>query len=317
MRKRKTLCIGEPIGVFVPKDYELCENYMLKAAGAELNVAIGMSRLGEDVDYFTHLGNDPVGKLVKKTLCENKIGSSEIVISDKFQTGVMMKTKVKIGDPEIFYYRNGSAASHISKKDIQNIKLQQYQAVHITGIFPALSPETYEASEEIIRLAKVYGLQVSFDPNIRIALWKNEDELKKKINHLASLSDLFLPGMHELSLLTGIDDIEKNAEFYIKSGVKKVFVKLGASGAYYTNGKECGYAHGFKVENTIDTVGAGDGFAAGVLTALNRGCSLADSAVIGNAIGAMQLQSEGDNDNLPNTDVLNLFLNKRGSNVRL
>lgn len=123
--------------------------------------------------------------------------------------------------------------------------------------------------------------------------------------------------MHELSLLTGIDDIEKNAEFYIKSGVKKVFVKLGASGAYYTNGKECGYAHGFKVENTIDTVGAGDGFAAGVLTALNRGCSLADSAVIGNAIGAMQLQSEGDNDNLPNTDVLNLFLNKRGSNVRL
>lgn len=163
----------------------------VKSSRAELNVAIGMSRLGEDVDYFTHLGNDPVGKLVKKTLCDNKIGSSEIVISDKFQTGVMMKTKVKIGDPEIFYYRNGSAASHISKKDIQNIKLQQYQAVHITGIFPALSPETYEASEEIIRLAKVYGLQVSFDPNIRIALWKNEDELKKKINHLASLSDLF------------------------------------------------------------------------------------------------------------------------------
>ena len=119
------------------------------------------------------------------------------------------------------------------------------------------------------------------------------------INSLAFQSDLFLPGVNEAKLLMGEVEPEKIATYYLDGGAKAVVVKLGAKGAYYATRETQGYVPGFHVEHIVDTVGAGDGFAAGVLTGLEEGLSLEKAVRRGCAIGAIQLMSKGDNDGLP------------------
>lgn len=68
--------------------------------------------------------------------------------------------------------------------------------------------------------------------------------------------------------------------------------------------------NGFKVDKVVDTVGAGDGFAAGVITALMEGLPLKEAVRRGNAIGAIQVTSRGDNEGLPYPDQLKAFMEK-------
>ena len=84
---------------------------------------------------------------------------------------------------------------------------------------------------------------------------------------------------------------------------------MGGKGAYYASSSSSGYVPGFPVETIVDTVGAGDGFAAGVLSALREGLSLEDAVRRGNAIGAIQVMSLGDNDGLPTREELDAFMN--------
>ncbi len=79
-----------------------------------------------------------------------------------------------------------------------------------------------------------------------------------------------------------------------------MIVKLGGDGAYYSaDSSDGGYAPGVSVERIVDTVGAGDGFAVGVISALIEGLSLSEAARRGNAIGAIQISHKSDNEGLP------------------
>ena len=88
-------------------------------------------------------------------------------------------------------------------------------------------------------------------------------------------------------------------------GVQNVVVKLGAQGAYYSeSGGESGQVPGFPVRQVVDTVGAGDGFAAGVVSALAEGLSLREAALRGTVIGAIQVSHKSDNEGLPTKERL-------------
>jgi sugar/nucleoside kinase (ribokinase family) len=83
-----------------------------------------------------------------------------------------------------------------------------------------------------------------------------------------------------------------------------VVIKLGAQGAYFADRDNVGAVTGFQVASVVDTVGAGDGFAVGVISALLEGASLDEAAVRGNAIGARVVQFPGDCDGLPDRTQL-------------
>ena len=76
-------------------------------------------------------------------------------------------------------------------------------------------------------------------------------------------------------------------------------IKLGAEGAYYDGAAGTGYVAGFPVAEVIDTVGAGDGFAAGVISALLEGLSVPEAIRRGSWIGARAVQVLGDTEGLP------------------
>jgi 2-dehydro-3-deoxygluconokinase len=117
-----------------------------------------------------------------------------------------------------------------------------------------------------------------------------------------------VPGLAERGLLAGRDSPRGIADFYLERGARGVVVKLGPAGSYFATPGESGQVAGIAVERVVDTVGAGDGFAVGVVSALLEGLDFAAAAARGNAIGARVVQFPGDCDGLPTRDELELFV---------
>lgn len=309
--KNGVILIGEPMGLLMAQSegpLDRVSGYSLAVAGAELNVAIGLARLEHPVTYMTKLGRDPFGQVVTNCLTENHIGSQFIQYSEQQTTGFMLKSLVSSGDPEIFYYRKGSAASTLSKSDIDQIDFSGCALLHLTGIFPSLSESTREAAYYAIDQARAAGAKISFDPNLRPQLWPSQDVMITTLNDLAAKADYVLPGEGEGEILCGSRDAQAISDFYLSRGAGAVITKLGSQGAFAADHLHRTFVPGFTVKKVVDTVGAGDGFAAGLISALLEGASLEEAARRGNAIGALQVMSRGDNTGLPNRQKLDAFM---------
>jgi len=309
--EQRIMLVGEPMGLFIAQEegsLEDVKTFSSAVAGAEFNVAVGLSRLGFGVSYLTKLGRDPFGSRIVKTMEQNNIDTSLITYSEDRATGFMLKGKTSHGDPQVHYFRKNSAASSICKEDIDKIDFAGCGILHLTGILPPLSQTTMEAAAYLMRKARKSGLTVFFDPNLRPRLWPDEHTMVETLNELAAQSDYFLPGYKEGDVLIGTSDPQKIAEYYLDLGVKAVIVKVGKKGAYAATRQREFYSPTYHAEKIVDTVGAGDGFAAGVISAYAEGLSLEEAVRRGNAIGTIQVMSEGDNEGLPTKDQLQKFM---------
>ncbi|MDR1221153.1 MAG: sugar kinase [Treponema sp.] len=302
----KAILFGEPMVMFVadvPGHLEEVEHFTRRLAGAEVNVAIGLLRLEHHATYVTRLGNDTLGRYIKGKLKAEGI-SAHIIADDRHFTGFQLKEKVLAGDPMVEYYRKNSAASHLCPADIEDVDFSGARLLHVTGIPPALSLETRATTFRMIQKARESGLMVSFDPNLRPGLWENEETMVKVLNDIACLCDFVLPGCKEGLKLAGSDDPEKIAGYYLSCGVKMVTVKLGRRGSYTQSRTEKFYQECKPIDKIVDTVGAGDGFAVGVISGILEGLPLYQTIERANAIGALQIRQEGDNEGLPDKKTL-------------
>ena len=144
----KIVLVGEPMGLFMaeePGELEDVAHFSAAVAGAEYNVAVGLSRLGHTALYCTRLGDDPIGRRILKSMVENGVAADLVTVTDKASTGFMMKGSTAVGDPKIAYFRRGSAASQISTHDVDKLDLFGCDFLHVTGIFPAVSKSALEA----------------------------------------------------------------------------------------------------------------------------------------------------------------------------
>jgi len=303
------ITIGEAMAMFVATETgELAEveRFMKRVAGAELNVATGLARLGLKVSWVSRVGNDSFGRFVLQQLAKEGISTQGVTIDDCYPTGFQLKSKVEDGtDPTVEYFRKGSAASHLSTEDFNAPLFYSARHLHVSGVAAALSDTSLALLNHTVRMMKAEGKTISFDPNLRPVLWKSEAEMVEKLNQLAFQADWVLPGLKEGVILTGQTTPEGIADFYLERGVKAVVLKTGADGAWFkTASGEQGAVAAVKVENVVDTVGAGDGFAVGVISALLEGKPLAQAVRRGNKIGSLAIQVPGDSEGLPTREQL-------------
>ncbi|QFH47882.1 sugar kinase [Leclercia adecarboxylata] len=303
------ITIGEAMAMFVAtKTGELSavDQFMKRVAGAELNVATGLARLGLKVGWVSRVGNDSFGQFVLDTLKKEGIETAGVTLDGRYPTGFQLKSKVTDGtDPIVEYFRKGSAASHLSVEDFNPVWFTAARHLHLSGVAAALSPSSYALLDHAAGAMKAAGKTISFDPNLRPVLWKSEAEMVEKLNHLAFQADWVLPGVKEGQILTGEKTPEGIADFYLNRGVKAVILKTGADGAWFkTVDGEQGAVAAVKVENVVDTVGAGDGFAVGVVSALLEGKTLHQAITRGNIIGSLAIQVQGDSEGLPTREQL-------------
>lgn len=295
--------LGEAMLMLVadqPGPLEAVQGFHKRPAGAEANVATGLARLGLRVGWASRLGADSMARYLLSCLGAEGIDCSRVLCDASQRTGFQFKGRVTNGsDPVVEYHRKGSAASQMGSADLDVAWLQSSRHLHVTGVFPALSPSTLEATREAIRVMRAAGRTISFDPNLRPSLWTGPDEMRHTLNALAFECDWIFPGVEEARLLTGRQTPEEMAAFYLDRGAQLVVIKLGPQGAYYCTAESDGRVPAFAVEHVVDTVGAGDGFAVGVISALLQGRELPDAVRRGAWIGARAIQVLGDSEGLP------------------
>lgn len=307
---KKILTVGEPLVMFIADSNSTIaeeKNFTKYVAGAEVNVSIGLKRLGYDVTFVTALGEDPFGECILNFLKNNDI-STDFIELQKNRTGFLLKNREADGrDAQVVYFRDFTPATMLKRELIEAIDFSQYDLLHITGIFPLLSNNNFEFTLLMMDKAKELGIPVSFDPNCRVILWKGtiEDNIER-MNKLISKADIFIPGISEIIMLSGKTELREAIEFY-RDKVETIIIKDGAHCSYYIKGNEEITKSCFKVE-VVDTVGAGDGFATGIVSGFLEGLEPIAMLERANAIGAIQVSNRSDNDGLPTREELENFI---------
>lgn len=309
--KKRVLLIGEPMALFIANslgELKDVKDYILKVAGAELNVALGLKRLGYDVEYVTKLGYDPLSEMVKDFITKHGIGTKYIKYTSEYNVGMMLKGKTEVGDPKIAYYRKNSAASHITIKDVEDVDIKEFDLLHITGISLCISKEMNETVKYLLDKAIENNVYVSFDPNLRLQMWESKEQMQKEINDISKKVNIVLPGINEANLLLNTNNLDGVHNKYLELGVNEFVVKDGSNGSYYFKDKEKVFVPSFKVKKVIDTVGAGDGFAVGIISGILEKLSLEKILERANAIGSIQVQHISDNEGLPTREELEKYI---------
>lgn len=310
--------IGETMVLFYPfenRSLKYTSLFSKTIAGAESNVAIGLSRLGKNTRWIGRLGQDPFGDMIVSALTSENIELSKVTRDESAPTSVFFKDMSIVGDPEVFYYRKGSASSKWGVNHVQKDWFADARILHMSGITPALGANTLAFTRECMEVAKSLGLTISLDPNIRYKLW-DEENAREALLSLVPLCDIFLPGMEEAQFLLGEKPVEQLAKEFINLGATTVAIKLGEDGAFGMQEDDYTYTvPGEKVTNIVDTVGAGDAFATGFLSVVAdnpANFDLMKALIRGNKLGAIAIQTKGDWETLPSMEVIEDTSGKNG-----
>lgn len=302
---------GEVMAMFVavePGPLDHVSTYVRALAGAEVNVATGLARLGHRVGWVGRVGDDPFGRYALAELAATGVDTTTVALDAEAPTGFQLKSRADGGDPQVVYFRRNSAGSRLAPSPATDAYVADSRHLHLTGIPPALSPTARSFATRAIDVARAAGATISFDPNLRPVLWNDQTEMIRVINDLAVRADWVLPGVAEGAVLTGSTDPTAIASFYLDRGVSAVVVKDGAAGAdLYTADGRHWHQPVFPV-TVVDTVGAGDGFAAGLISGHLDGLPMEECLRRAAAVGALATTDPGDRDGLPDRAALARFL---------
>jgi 2-dehydro-3-deoxygluconokinase len=196
--------------------------------GADLNVAVGLTRLGVRTMWASVLGEDAHADYLADVVDE--LGVSPLVRRASGPTALMFKAGGATSDPEVLQVRQHTAfalhADALLTADL--IALDGIDHLHLTGITLGISPVVRAASFTLLEAAVVAGVSVSFDPNLRLNLWADREEMRAVVNTIAARATVIMPGLAEGRLLTGASEPDDIAQFYLRRGVRQVVIKLGA-----------------------------------------------------------------------------------------
>lgn len=292
----------------------------MHVAGAESNVAVGVARLGHGVSWAGVVGSDPHGQFIVRQLRSEGIGLHHREDASR-STGVMFLEQRTADVSRAYYYRSGSAGSTFGMPDVDAALRGGARVLHLTGITAALSPEARCAVEYAAERAAGEGILVSLDVNYRAKLW-SRDEARAALAPIAGHATIVIASEDELDLVSsptsdtgadpaaGLSDAAEDllAKRLLAQGVREVVVKRGAAGAgaYTADGR---WEVPAVPVTSIDTVGAGDAFTAGYLSALLDGEDVAGRLQRGALAGAFAVSTAGDWEGLPRTGELALLGN--------
>jgi len=308
--------MGETMAALVPSApgaLRYVSQYGIRTAGAESNVAVGLAKLGVGVAWFSKLGEDEFGHYICNQIRSEGVDCSRVRFDPAHRTGVMFK-QLSAGETSVFYYRENSAASHLTAEDVRGALpglLEGARVLHLTGITPVLSESCKEAVLTALRLARERHVAVSFDPNIRRKLWGSTD-YTPLLRSLTLDSEIVLLGLDEAEALLGVEEPEAVFDTLFAQGrAQLAAIKDGARGAWVSDGTERLHLPPHPCR-PVEPVGAGDGFNAGLLAGYVQGRSLEEAGRMGAVCGALATEVPGDVEGYPDAARLDAILRHAG-----
>lgn len=268
-----------------------------KIGGAESNFAIGMSRLGHDAGWFSKLGEDPSGAYIRSVIAGERVDTEHVLFTSEYPTGVMFKERISSTETHVHYNRTESAASQMLPEDLPEPYIQEAEHLHVTGITPILSSSCRDTVDKAFKLAREQDVRVSFDPNVRMKLWDGESTRETLMNFM-DRADIVVISVDEADQLLDERTPERIAGRLLSERPELVAVTLEDEGARaFTRDGSASHA-GFDVD-VVDTVGAGDAFCAGFISAALDREPLEEMVVRANLCGAYATTVPGDMEGLP------------------
>jgi len=272
------------------------EELRFDVGGSGHNIAVGISKLGNNVIFIGRIGNDPNGEMILNNFKEEGVDTTYIKKDESKMTGFSQIFITPNGEKSLLTYRG--ANNNLIPDDIP-------EAIKNTNWFvftTVTSDQTVEAVKKSVELVKNNGGRVLANPSITMVKHRKEE-----LTNLIRKSDVAIMNKEEVCELTNTRNEKKGLKDLLKLGVKSAVVTLGKKGIIASNGENYYKQKPYNVKIN-DTTGAGDGFTAGFLHWFMKTDSFKDSLMFGNATAALNIESVGATKNLPSeNDIINLM----------
>lgn len=275
--------------------------YERNPGGAPANVLAALAKLGCSTEFIGKVGDDNFGRELAEVLVSGGIGLSGLARTEKAHTTLAFVHLDHQGDRSFSFYRNPGADQLLEPHEVPLDLITGAKVFHFGSVSMTAEPSR-SATLSAVRYAKEQGILVSYDPNLRPALWNSAEEAREWILEGMKYSDIVKVSEEELEFLTGTADLDQGSRMLAEQyGVSLVLVTLGAQGSYCRCGFITAAFKGFPV-NAVDTTGAGDAFMAGAIyTVLSQGFALSSCKqeelegllAFANAVGALATTRKG------------------------
>ena len=264
---KKVIAIGEALIDFIPhekgKALNDVENFLRVPGGAPLNVVAAVAKLGGKSQMLTKLGQDGFGDAILNEVKPLGVDVSRISRTNEANTALAFVSLREDGERDFSFYRNPSADMLLSAEEICVEDFNEKDILHFCSVSLIDAP-IKEAHRRAIEIAKEKGCLISFDPNVRLPLWKNPEDCRKAILEFLPLSNIVKISDEELEFITGIKDEKEALDFLLTGDVKVIIYTKGTNGAEFITKERVIFSPSFKV-SAQDTTGAGDSFIGSLL----------------------------------------------------
>ncbi|MCW3090222.1 MAG: carbohydrate kinase [Ferruginibacter sp.] len=263
----KILCIGEALidMICTDKGKTLSEgnNFLKKTGGAPTNVAAAIAALGGHVELAAKVGTDPFGRQLIEEMQHFGVSTKWMLQDSKFFTTFAFVSLMEDGERD-FYFNRG-ADGQLTRDEIENIDLNDINIIHFGSATAFLPGPLQAAYQHLLQRALLRNILISFDPNYRQLLFKNDVQsfIDQSWNflvccHFFKLSD------EEAMLITGATTLQDAAKILLEKTSATFAITLGKEGTLLGFDKETRIIPSIPVK-PVDTTGAGDAFVGAVL----------------------------------------------------
>ena len=270
---KKVIAIGEALIDFIPHEkgraLNNVENFLRVPGGAPLNVAAAVAKLGGKSQMLTKLGQDGFGDVILNEVKPLGVDVSRISRTKEANTALAFVSLREDGERDFSFYRNPSADMLLSAEEICSEDFNERDILHFCSVSLIDAP-IKEAHRRAIEIAKEKGCLISFDPNVRLPLWKQPEDCRKAILEFLPLSNIVKISDEELEFITGIKDEKEALDSLLTGDVKVIIYTKGTNGAEFITKERVIFSHSFKV-SAQDTTGAGDSFIGSLLYQVAEG----------------------------------------------
>lgn len=292
--------------------------YEQNPGGAPANVAVMAAKLGADAHMIAKVGDDLFGTFLSKYLAGADVNVSHISKTKEAMTPLAFVSINAEGDRDFAFYRSPGADTKLTKDDVDDVEFDQDSILHIGSISLTDEPSrsaTFHALEQ----ANTGGAIVSFDPNIRLSLWADENHLREELKYVFYFADVVKLSEEEVSFLAFSKEQEESCRIIADSyDIPLIVVTKGDKGCSVFRNGRIEHVAGYPV-SAIDTTGAGDAFWGTLLAGLSKKISskrdLRDvelSSILkeANAAGSLTVTKRGGIPALPDRETIDEMVTK-------
>lgn len=284
------VCLGEPLIEFNrPKEGD-GRTWLQGFGGDSQNVAIAAARQGASAGYLTGVGQDWMGDAFLDLWKSEGVDASRVTRHPTAPTGVSFVTHSVAGH-KFDYLRKNSAASLMTPETLAADYIAGAKFFHLSAIGQAISDSARQTCDAAIDAARKAGVKVSYDTNLRLRLW-DLDVARSVIDATIARCDVALPSLDDSQQLTGMQEPDAIADYYLKLGAPLVALKMGSEGVLLAAGRDRFRLPAHRVE-PVDATGAGDTFDGAFLARLLAGDDPQTAARYANVAAALSTMGYG------------------------